>query len=44
MINTLYDRPGSAAEIAEAAVLAGCEFDKSSTPPVEKYVVKLRMR
>lgn len=43
-LHTLYDRPGSAAEIAEAAVLAGCEFDKSSAPPVEKYVVRLRKK
>jgi ATP-dependent protease HslVU (ClpYQ) peptidase subunit len=43
-LHTLYDRPGSAAEIAEAAVLAGCEFDKSSAAPVEKYVVTLRKR
>jgi ATP-dependent protease HslVU (ClpYQ) peptidase subunit len=41
-LHSLYDRPGTAAEIAEAAVLAGCEFDRSSAPPVEKYVVKLR--
>lgn len=41
-LHTLYDGPGSAEEIAEAAVVAACAFDKSSAPPVEKYVVKLR--
>ena len=43
-LQTLYDGAGSAAEIAEAAVLAACEFDKGSGPPVEKYVVKLRRK
>ncbi len=32
----------TAAEVAEAGVLAGCEFDKNSAPPVHVYTVKLK--
>lgn len=39
--HALYDRLDSAAEIAKAAVLAGCVFDTSSSAPVVVESVKL---
>lgn len=38
-LHVLYDRPGGAREIAEAAIAAACEFDKSSGLPIEAYVI-----
>jgi ATP-dependent protease HslVU (ClpYQ) peptidase subunit len=37
----LYDRLPTARAVAEAAVLAACEFDKGSAPPLESYEVVL---
>lgn len=41
-LHALYDRLPTALEIAEAAVAAGCAFDKGSSPPVESHVVEMR--
>ena len=38
--HALYDRPGDARTIAEAAVLASIEFDACTGAPVESYVVR----
>jgi len=37
-----YDRVKTAAELARIGVLAGCEFDRNSGPPVEVYAFNLR--
>jgi ATP-dependent protease HslVU (ClpYQ) peptidase subunit len=38
----LYDKAKSAAALAEAAVMAGAEFDTGTAPPVTVHPVKLR--
>jgi len=38
---SVYDQLDSAEEIARLGVTAGCEFDKSSAPPVTLYTVAL---
>ena len=40
-LQALYDPLETAREIAEQAVLAACEFDKNSAPPVQSHVVAL---
>ncbi|MFY9514514.1 MAG: MFS transporter [Rubrivivax sp.] len=40
---TGYDRAKSAREVAEAGVLAGCEFDTSSAAPVRLHTLKLKV-
>ena len=37
-----YDRAGSARELAELGVRAGCEFDKNSSGPVHVHTIKLK--
>ena len=37
-----YDRAGSARELAELGVRAGCEFDKNSSGPVRAHTIKLK--
>ncbi len=41
-MNAAYDRVRSAREVAEAGVLAGCEFDTSSAAPVRLHTFKLK--
>jgi ATP-dependent HslUV protease, peptidase subunit HslV len=41
-MNAVYAKAKTAAEIAQTGVLAGCEFDKNSAPPVHVHVVKLK--
>jgi len=39
----VYERSKSAREVAEAGVLAGCEFDTSSAVPVRLHTLKLKV-
>jgi hypothetical protein len=39
----VYERTKSAREVAEAGVLAGCEFDTSSAVPVRLHSLKLKV-
>ncbi len=41
-MNAIYSKAKTAAEVAEAGVLAGCEFDKNSAAPVHVYTIKLK--
>jgi ATP-dependent protease HslVU (ClpYQ) peptidase subunit len=41
-MHAIYDRAKTAREVAEAGVLAGCEFDTSSAPPVRVQTFKLK--
>jgi ATP-dependent HslUV protease, peptidase subunit HslV len=41
-MHALYPRAKSASELAEAGVLAGCEFDTSSAAPVRLQTLKLK--
>ena len=41
-MHALYSRAKSASEVAEAGVLAGCEFDTSSAAPVRLQTMKLK--
>jgi ATP-dependent protease HslVU (ClpYQ) peptidase subunit len=41
-MHAAYDRAKSAREVAEAGVLAGCEFDTSSAGPVRVQTYKLK--
>ena len=40
-MHALYAKAKTAKEVAEAGVLAGCEFDRNSAGPVELFTVKL---
>jgi ATP-dependent protease HslVU (ClpYQ) peptidase subunit len=42
-MHAVWDSRRSAREIAETGVLAGCEFDKSSGPPVNVQALKLNI-
>jgi ATP-dependent protease HslVU (ClpYQ) peptidase subunit len=42
-MHAVYDRARSAREVAEAGVLAGCEFDTSSAAPVRLHTLKLKV-
>ena len=42
-MHAIYERSKSAREIAEAGVLAGCEFDTSSAAPVRLHTLKLKV-
>ena len=41
-MHAVYDRAKTAREIAEAGVLAGCEFDTSSAGPVRVHTYRLK--
>ncbi len=41
-MHALYSRAKTASEVAEAGVLAGCEFDTSSAAPVRLQTLKLK--
>jgi ATP-dependent protease HslVU (ClpYQ) peptidase subunit len=41
-MHAAYDRARSAREVAEAGVLAGCEFDTSSAGPLRMHTFKLK--
>jgi ATP-dependent protease HslVU (ClpYQ) peptidase subunit len=43
-MHAAYDRARSAREVAEAGVLAGCEFDTSSAGPVRVQTFKLKKK
>ncbi len=40
-LEALYDLLPTAREIAEAAVLSACAFDKGTGPPVESHVIRM---
>ena len=42
-MHATYERSKSARELAEAGVLAGCEFDTSSAAPVRLHTLKLKV-
>jgi ATP-dependent HslUV protease, peptidase subunit HslV len=42
-MHALYERAKTARDIAEAGVLAGCEFDTSSAAPVRLHSLKLKV-
>jgi ATP-dependent HslUV protease, peptidase subunit HslV len=42
-MHAAYGRAKSAREVAEAGVLAGCEFDTSSAAPVRLHTLTLKL-
>ena len=42
-MHAVYERARSAREVAEAGVLAGCEFDTSSAAPVRLHTLKAKV-
>ena len=43
-MHALYDRAKTASELAQAGVMAGCEFDTSSAAPVRVQTFKLKTK
>ena len=43
-MHALYDRAKTAREVAQAGVMAGCEFDTSSAEPVRVQTFKLKIK
>ena len=41
-MNAMYGKAKSAREIAEAGIVAGCEFDRNSAGPSDLYTVKIK--
>jgi ATP-dependent HslUV protease, peptidase subunit HslV len=41
-MHALYAKAKTAREVAEAGVMAGCEFDRNSAGPVEVFTMKLK--